>query len=210
MALRLERVCDLEARGLPDTRRGEYPLGAIVLGSSGMPGSDAVLDIAVAMELIDCAVISHYYENHRLVDERVLAGDYRYARGMAVVAELARAELVAVLAHATANVARGHAESVEDASDVEAVLRLRSALFPSAVELAAMVCDEEPNCEAARLATDIGAARESVLSGLENGAERLDLAAEKLGASASEQAVFGEERAYVRDLLSLIRFHLER
>lgn len=176
---RLDDLVDLAERGIREAPRRVYPLAALLLGSVASPESAEARDTAAALELMDVAIIEHYYEAGRPVDERLLAGDYRYACGMRVVAGLGRPELVETLARATADVARGHTLAVNETK--EDVLALRSALWPAAVRLAAMVSSDVVTETAVLSAQELGSGREAALAGVEGAAARLEgLACEML------------------------------
>jgi len=168
VAGRLEAAVDLNDRGIADTPRPAYPLAALLLGSAA-DGADAdAVTVAAAIELIDTAVIEHYYQCSRPIGERLLAGDYRYALGMGLVAELRRGELVAALARATSDIARGHATQTGDER-----VGLRSSLWPAAVELAALLSRARPDEARLRWAGVIGGGREAVLMELDGACPNL-------------------------------------
>lgn len=175
--------------------RGTYPLAALALGRTGSDSLEGSGEVAVALELIDAAIIEHYYETDRPSDERLLSGDYRYARAMGIVADLGRPELVATLARATTDVARGHSRSMDE--DPEEVLAIRSALWPAAVELAETLVGRSECDEAKSAARTIGIAREAVIAGIEGAEARLEALVAELSAASPERARCGMEQPYI-------------
>lgn len=200
---RLSSLSDLSDRGIggssPD--RG-YALSAILLGRLGSSGNGSAIDVAVALEVMDRAILTHYYESARGDDVRLLAGDCHYARAMSLVAALRQPVLVGALAEATADIARGHGLSVE--AQANWVLRLRSALFPAAVHLAGLLGAGENLGPVAGIAGTLGVAREAVLADLGNAADWLATAETALTRDAIHSP-FGANQAYLLSLLRMWR-----
>lgn len=186
--------------------RRAHPLAAVLLGCVEPGNQDNVADLAVALELMDMAVVRHYCESRPASDQRLISGDYWYALAMTIVAAMQRAELVGALAAATSDVARGHSRSLGDV-DYDDILGLRSALFPAAALLAGALQRIQVRPDAVEAARTIGVAREAFLAGRPNARAFVAAAAETLtGTGAS--GLFGDEQGYlhafVRDLAESI------
>jgi len=164
---------------------------------------DAAFGVAVALELMDGAILAHYYRKDSSCAVRLLSGDRAYARAMRIVADLGRPRLVEVLARATGCVARGH--SLEPEGDVECVLALRASLCPAAAQMGDSLAGESSEAVTINVARCVGAASEAVLAGEENSKKRLDECATKLGTSPGEGALFGEEHSYVMQAVRALR-----
>jgi len=161
--------------------------------------ADNAVDVAAALELMDAAIIAHYYEQNRPRDERLLSGDHGYALAMSLVAAQGRPELVGALASATTDVARGHAEATVETNDE--VLALRSALFPAAVALGDTLEGRPADAGAVSAARAIGVAREAMLAGVDGAAKRLEEAGIRLETSSPRSRIFGQEGAYIAQAL---------